>query len=95
MMMLRMAYGDKIADKVISLICRHHLAPEAEKEENGATGKRVGKLFRNEMYLDDGNTSFRSKLEKDEAISLIKTIFDKYSLKGKHYISSKEFIEFP
>ena len=93
MMMLRMAYGDKIADKVISLICRHHLAPEAEKEENGATGKRVGALFRNEMYLDDGNTSFRSKLEKDEAISLIKTIFDKYSLKGKHYISSKEFTD--
>ena len=93
MMMLRMAYGDKIADKVISLICRHHLAPEAEKEENGSIGKRVGKLLRNEMYLDDGNSSFKTKTEKDESVKLLKTIFNKYSLKGKHYISSEEFTD--
>ena len=87
----RVAYGDKIADKFVEQICRHILARDCE--EFGEMGERCARMLRNERYLDDTDTSLRTKIEKDKAVEILSRVFDRYSLSAKHFITSKEFCD--
>ena len=88
---LRMLYGDKEADKFLALIVRKFLAKECEEEEFGMAGKETSRILHKSMYLDDGLGSVPTKKQKDEIVNVIKTVFERYSLKTKHFISSEEF----
>ena len=89
-MMIRMAFGDKQADKVIELVCRRILAQDCE-EEFGEIGKLTAEILRSHRYLDDMPTSVVDSNTKDEVIKTLKKVFDRYSLKAKHFITTKKY----
>ena len=89
-MPVRMSYGDRQPDKIISVICRNILAPEAEKQF-GEIGVKVSKILHRHMYLDDTASSFRDVQQKNSVQDVYKKLFSKYSLPIKNYVTTHKY----